>query len=94
MQHFIYTVLRKLAFGAALALVTWCFNNHVFTQAQLDKWLYALAGLIVMAGTAAWTEYILPWLKSKGVPMVQQAIASVNAPPPPTIGGPGVSGAA
>jgi ABC-type transport system involved in cytochrome bd biosynthesis fused ATPase/permease subunit len=65
MNIWIMTVLRKVIFTAAAALIAKAVESGLLEQGQIDAWIEATIALLAAVIVACWSKWIKPWLASK-----------------------------
>lgn len=62
---FIGQLVRKLLAAALGAWMLALVNAGVLTQGTADQWLETTGAIVAFLLIAGWTNWILPWFKSK-----------------------------
>ena len=65
MNEWINSILRKIVFAACAGVIAKIVASGAVTEAQLTTWIELSLALLVAAGVACWSKWILPWIQAK-----------------------------
>ena len=65
MSEWITSLLRKIVFAACAGVIAKIVASGVLTQAQVETWVELSLALLVAAGVACWSKWLLPWIQAK-----------------------------